>query len=155
MPSPANVPEVLVRRVVVAADYPVAADALWRGAVSYAALERMMSGPLVRVACPPGEEHEGHDLTLVFRLFGQVPVGRWRLKIVRRDDTLHRLVSEERGFFVRSWRHEIAIDALDPATARLTDTIDIDAGVLTPLIAGFARRDYARRHRLRLASIDR
>lgn len=141
-------------RVVVAADYPVPADTLWQNAVSYAALERMMSGPLIRVACPPGEEREGHELTLVFRMFGLVPVGRWRLKIVRRDDTLRRLASEERGLFVRSWRHEIAIDALDATSARLTDTIDIDAGALTPLIASFAKRDYARRHRLRLALIQ-
>ncbi len=140
-------------RVVVAADYPVPAHVLWQSAVSYAALQRMMSGPLTRVTCPPGEEHEGHDLTLVFRLFGRVPVGRWQVKIVRRDDARHRLASEERGLFVRSWRHEIAIDALDAASARLTDTIDIDAGALTPLIVRFAQADYARRHRLRLASI--
>jgi len=142
-----------VARVVVAADYPVPAARLWQSAVSYAALERMMSGPLIRVVCPSGEEREGHELTLVFRLFGRVPVGRWQLKILRRDDALRRLASEERGLFVRSWRHEIAIDTLDTNNARLTDTIDIDAGVLTTLIAGFARRDYARRHRLRLASM--
>ena len=136
-------------RVVVAADYPVAAGTLWQSAVSYAALERMMSGPIVRVACPPGEEQAGHDLTLVFRLFGRVPVGRWRLKVTRRDDSRRRLASEESGLFVKSWRHEIAIDALGANSARLTDTIEIDAGVLTPLIARFAQADYARRHRLR------
>ena len=111
------------------------------------------TGPLIRVACPAGDEQAGHDLTLVFRLFGLVPVGGWRLKITRRDDVGLRLASEESGPFVRSWRHEIAVEALSPGSARLTDTIDIDAGILTPLIVRFAQADYARRHRLRLASL--
>jgi hypothetical protein len=140
-------------RIVVAADYPVAAAMLWQAAVRYDVLERMMSGPFVRVTCPPGEEQVGHDLTLVFRLFGRVPFGRWRLKVTQRDDTRRRLVSEESGLFVQSWRHEIAVDALSANTSRLTDTIDIDAGVLTSLIVRFARREYTRRHRLRLAAL--
>jgi hypothetical protein len=35
-----------------------------------------MSGPLVRVECPKGEEQAGHDIVLTFKLLGVVPVGR-------------------------------------------------------------------------------
>ncbi len=115
----------------------------------------MMSGPLVRVACPAGEEQVGDDVVLVFRLFGVVPVGRWRLKVVARDDARRRLASEESGTFVRTWRHEVVIEALDDGRSRLTDTIEIDAGVLTPLVARFARREYARRHRLRKRMVEK
>lgn len=120
----------------------------------YDVLERMMSGPLIKVACPTGEEQVGHDVVLTFRLFGFIPAGRWRLKITERDDIRRRLKSEERGPLVRRWSHEIAVDAQGANAARLTDTIEIDAGALTPLIARFARAEYARRHRLRKALLD-
>lgn len=113
-----------------------------------------MSGPLIKVACPTGEEQVGHDVVLTFRLFGFIPAGRWRLKITERDDIRRRLKSEERGPLVRRWSHEIAVDAQGANAARLTDTIEIDAGALTPLIARFARAEYARRHRLRKALLD-
>ena len=129
--------------------YSVGADTLWRHVVRYDALEAMMSGALIRVHCPAGEERVGDDVALVFRLFDVLPVGGWRFKVVARDDARRRLRSEERGTGVKRWVHEIAIDALPNGTARLTDTIEIDAGALTPLIAWFARRDYARRHLLR------
>ena len=129
--------------------YDVDVPTLWRHVVRYDALARAMSGALVRVACPAGEEQVGDDVVLVFRLFGVVPVGRWRLKVVTRDDARRRLLSEESGTFVRAWRHEVVVDALDDGRSRLTDTIEIDAGVLTPLVARFARREYARRHRVR------
>ena len=135
--------------VTVSADYALDAAKLWRHVVRYDALQAMMSGPIVRLRCPEGEEQAGHDLVLVFRLFGVVPVGRWRLKIVARDDAGLRLASEESGPFVRRWAHEIAVVPLTAGRARLTDTIEIDAGPLTPLVAWFARREYTRRHRLR------
>lgn len=138
-----------------AADYTVDAETLWCHVVRYDALERMMSGALVRVQCPTGEEQVGHDVVLVFRLFGVVPVGRWRLKVVARDDARRRLCSEESGTFVRAWVHELVVEALDDGRSRLTDTIEIDAGVLTPLVARFARAEYARRHRLRKRMVEK
>ena len=135
--------------ITIAEDYALPAAALWASAVRYDVLERMMSGPLIKVACPAGEEQVGHDVTLAFKLFGLIPVGRWRLKITERDDARRRLKSEESGPLVRRWSHEIAVDAQGANAARLTDTIEIDAGALTPLIARFARAEYTRRHRLR------
>lgn len=135
--------------VVSKATYGVPAATLWRHVVRYDSLEAMMSGALVHVTCPAGEEQVGHDVVLVFRLIGIVPVGRWRFKVVARDDARRRLCSEESGMFVRRWAHEVVVEALDDGTSRLVDTIEIDAGVLTPFVAWFARRDYARRHRLR------
>jgi hypothetical protein len=142
-------------RVTVSAVYNATTADLWAQVVRYDALEAMMSGPWVRVTCPPGEEQVGDDVTLVFRFLGALPVGRWRFNVVARDDERRRLVSEESGTGVRSWRHEVAIDPLDDSTSRLTDTLEIDAGALTPLIAWFARREYARRHRQRQRMMTR
>ena len=139
----------MIRTVRIDATYNLAAQALWRNVVRYDALEAMMSGKLVRVKCPDGEERVGHDVPLVFLLFGVAPVGRWRFKVVARDDDRFRLRSEESGTGVRRWAHEVAIERIDDNSCRLTDTIEIDAGALTPLVAWFARREYERRHRLR------
>ena len=141
--------------VKVSETYNVPASALWAHVVRYDALQAMMSGALVRVRCPEGEEQVGHDVALIFRLFGLVPVGSWRFKVIARDDRRRRLMSEERGTGVRSWTHEIVIDADGDNRSRLTDTIAIDAGRMTPLIAAFARRDYTRRHRLRKRLLER
>lgn len=139
----------MTKVVQIDATYDSAIETLWRHVVRYDALEAMMSGALVRVACPAGEECVGDDVALTFRLFGVVPVGRWRFKVVARDDAAFRLRSEESGTGVRRWAHEIALTRVDDHACRFTDTIEIEAGALTPLIAWFARREYARRHRLR------
>jgi hypothetical protein len=105
-----------------------------------------MNAGAVRVVLPSGEEQVGDDLSLTFRLWGIVPLGWWRIRVVARDDASMRLKSEESGVLVRRWAHEIVIEALSPSTSRLTDTIEIDAGVLTPLVVRFARAEYAARH---------
>lgn len=135
--------------------YNLPAEALWRNVVRYDALEAVMSGALVRVTCPEGEEQVGDDVALTFRLLGVAPVGRWRFKVVARDDMRFRLRSEESGTGVRRWAHESAIERIDDSTCRLIDTIEIDAGALTPVVAWFARREYARRHRLRKRLVAR
>jgi ligand-binding SRPBCC domain-containing protein len=137
-----------LRRIIVSAHYAVPALTVWSHVVRYDSLQAVMSGPLVAVRCPEGEEQVGHDVALTFRLFGVVPIGGWRLKVLARDDNERRLLSQEEGTAVRYWRHEIKVES-EGEGSRLTDTITVDAGPLTPLIAAFARRDYTRRHRLR------
>lgn len=143
-----------MRTITLSDRYAVTADRLWAEVVRYKSLEVLMSSPLVRVRCPEGEEQVGDDVQLIFRLFGAVPIGTWRFKVVERDDARRRLKSEEQGTGVRSWTHEIAVTAEGDAGARLTDTIAIDAGALTPLVSAFARRDYTRRHAQRKRSLE-
>ncbi|MBI1213793.1 MAG: hypothetical protein GC190_20220 [Alphaproteobacteria bacterium] len=143
-----------MRAITVTDTYPVTPKELWAQVVRYDSLQAMMSGPLVRVRCPVGEERAGHDVALTFRLFGVVPIGRWRFKVIARDDERLRLVSDENGTGVRLWRHQIDVVA-EGSGSRLTDSIAIDAGALTPLVVAFARRDYARRHRLRKGLLAR
>ena len=141
--------------VTVTETYNLPAATLWEHVVRYDALQAMMSGALVSVRCPDGEEQVGHDVALVFRLFGLVPIGGWRFKVMARDDDRRRLKSEESGTGVRAWSHEIVIDAEGDDRSRLTDTITIDAGRMTNFVAAFARRDYKRRHRLRKRLLER
>ena len=141
--------------VTVKGEYDVDAQTLWRHVVRYDTLQALMNAGAVRVALPEGEEREGDDVQLTFRLWGRLPVGRWRIRVVERDDARLRLRSEESGAGVRRWAHTIQIAPVAPARARQTDTIEIEAGILTPLIAAFARREYAARHRARARLLAR
>jgi hypothetical protein len=142
-----------MKTIIVSDRYTASAAELWAHVVRYDSLQAMMSGPFVSVRCPEGEEQVGHDVALTFRLFGRLPIGGWRFKVLARDDKARRLLSEEKGTGVRYWRHEIKIES-EGEGSRLTDTITIDAGPLTPLVVAFARRDYTRRHRLRKRMLD-
>ena len=104
---------------------------------------------------PAGGGANSDDVALVFKLFDAIPVGRWRFKVVARDDVGRRLRSEESGTGVRRWAHEIGIEETGNNRSRLSDTIEIDAGLLTPIIVRFARSEYERRHRLRRQMIER
>lgn len=129
--------------------YEVDAEALWRHVVRYDTLQQLMNASGPRVELPAGEEQTGDDIAVVFKLWGWLPVGRWHIRVTERNDVLHRLRSEESGGSVRRWAHEVTITALSETRSRHTDTIEIDAGILTPLVAAFARRNYTMRHRER------
>ena len=135
-------------------DYEVDAQTLWRNVVRYESLERLMNAGIVRVVLPAGEEQAGQNIALTFRLFGRVPIGSWNIRIVERDDVNLRLRSEESGRGVRRWAHEIRIVDTGPNRCRHTDTVEIDAGLMTPVTAAFARRMYAVRHRERKKMVE-
>jgi len=48
---------------------------------------------------------------------------------------------------LRAWLHSFTVVAEGPAACRYTDTVEIDAGALSPLIAFLARWFYRYRHR--------
>jgi hypothetical protein len=80
-------------------------------------------------------------------LAGVVPFSRHRIRVVEIDDEKRLLRSDESGGVIRSWRHDIVVESLDVEQARYTDVVEIDAGLLTPLVAGFAWAFYRLRQR--------
>ena len=63
------------------------------------------------------------------------------------DHDAHVLISDEHGGVVRTWRHELVVASIDDTSCRYTDRIDIDAGILTPVIVAFAHVFYRYRQR--------
>lgn len=51
------------------------------------------------------------------------------------------------GKLISRWDHLITIERLDSRTCRYTDKIDVEAGILTPLVWSFALAFYAHRQR--------
>ena len=74
-------------------------------------------------------------------LFGVVPFSRHRLTVASIDDATRTLDSDEGGGIVRAWLHRITV-AEHGSGCRYEDRISIDAGVLTPLVAAYARVFY-------------
>ena len=78
-----------------------------------------------------------------------VPFSQHRISIESIDHDRRVLSTNESGGPIRRWRHLIAVEAVpgDDRRSRYTDRIEIEAGVLTPLIAGFAHAFYRLRQR--------
>lgn len=134
--------------------YHAPARDVWDIAVDYACLTEVMRGMVSFDGLPDGRIEPDHSLTVMVSLFGFLPAQPYHMEIVSLDDVGMRFVSSERGAGVKSWRH--TLDVADTATGCiLTDHIEIDAGRLTWLFAGWARFMYRRRHAPRLRILAR
>jgi hypothetical protein len=89
-----------------------------------------------------GDEVRGWTL-----LFGVIPFSRHRLAIESIDDERRRIISDEGGGMIRSWRHELIVTPLGGDRCEYVDRIAIDAGPMTTLVAGFAAVFYRYRQR--------
>ena len=122
------------------------ADAAWE-AVHSPAVFRAVSGPFTTAdSLEPGgfpERWSGGDHRVRLRLLGMLPMGSQLIRL--RDETLPdgtRVVHDEGGPLtgamrvVSTWHHRMAISA-EPSAAdartRFRDTLEVGAGILTPV----------------------
>lgn len=80
-------------------------------------------------------------------LFHAIPLHRHHIQIVEVDPAEGVIRTEEHGGLVRAWRHTLHVEAVGEGRSRYSDTVEIDAGWLTPVVAAFARLLYRYRHR--------
>lgn len=134
-----------MRRVVeVSHDYPVAPARLWALAMDIDALATM-NAPLIRFgALPAGRMRAGLVIDTTVSVLGRTPARPYRIEMASCDDAAMCAQTHETGAGLRRWDHRIAVTAV-PGGARLTDRIEIEAGLLTPVYAWWARKLY--RHR--------
>ncbi len=86
-----------------------------------------------------------HDATLL--LFGVVPLGWQTIGIEYPADAGPMTLRDNgHGLMAQQWDHWIFVTP-DGDGTRYTDRVDVSAGVLTPLVALFARMFYAHRQR--------
>jgi ligand-binding SRPBCC domain-containing protein len=97
----------------------------------------------------PDRLAEGDVIRLKLLFFGFLPGWAHEIRIVRMDEEGRRIETAEGGGGVRTWNHLISVDPAGDRT-RYSDRIEIDAGPLTPLVAGYAHLFYRyRQHRWR------
>lgn len=82
-------------------------------------------------------------------LFGFIPIG-WQAVVISEPppDGATRFIRDNGyGPLIKRWDHWIAIAPRADGTTHYIDRVDIDAGLLTPLIEIFARAFYTHRQR--------
>jgi hypothetical protein len=80
-------------------------------------------------------------------LFGFIPFSHHHLHIAKIDEEARTLSSRERGGLVKRWDHDIIVTQVSPETCSYHDRIDIDAGVVTPVVVLYAKYFYRIRQR--------
>lgn len=98
---------------------------------------------------PSGQVHAGQVIDVALSLFGLLPARPYRMRILSCDAGLRRMRSEEDGMGLRRLVHDLEVIPA-PGGAVLRDQVEIDAGWMTPLAAGFAWATYRWRHHVRL-----
>jgi hypothetical protein len=84
-------------------------------------------------------------------LFHLLPALPYRFQVVRRDERLYEIETDERGILIRAWHHLMKVNVVGEATSVYLDRVWIDAGILTPIVWLFAQLFYRfRQHRWRL-----
>lgn len=138
-----------MRTVSVATTLQAPADIVWPAAQTPHAFVHVAAGMLhfpaaERIDRPWRTGDEVHGWIL---LFGVVPFSKHYLAVESIDDERRVIVSDERGGLIRTWRHEITVTPIDPERCHYEDRIQIDAGLLTGVIAAYAHIFYRHRQR--------
>ena len=109
-----------------------------------------VAGAMLRY--PVAERHQGpwrvgDMVTGWLFLLRLIPFSRHTIEVADIDEEARTIRTEERGGLIRTWRHHVAVRPMTGHRSHYTDRIDIDAGLLTPLVATFAKVFYRYRQR--------
>ena len=75
---------------------------------------------------------------------------KWTIHVVQVDPRTRTIVTNEHGGVIRRWNHTLHVDAVDAMRSRYTDSIEIEAGALTGVVAAAVRGIFSyRQSRLR------
>jgi len=69
------------------------------------------------------------------------------LHIAKIDEEARTLSSREQGGLLKRWDHDIVVTQVGPETCSYHDRIDIDAGMMTPIVVAYAHWFYRMRQR--------
>ena len=130
---------------------PCSSEQLWDKIMDPRSLQYVAS-PLMKFI-PVGrndldkEWELNRDYNLNLYLFGFIPLGRHRIRVVYIDRKENKIESTESGQLAHVWNHTILFRQTGQKGVHYTDIIEIQAGLLTPFIWGFAHLFYRHRQR--------
>jgi len=131
----------------VRATYADPADAMFERACDFGELRRAMRGLAAYDGLPTaGQMAQGETYVTDIRFWGLFPVRNHTIRVEQVDPHNRRLLTSEHHAGIRQWRHQVDVAPRAEGTVWV-DTLIIDAGRPTPLVARFARHVYLRRHR--------
>lgn len=126
------------------------ADRVWQPVLRPKTLERVTRGLLgFSDASFPERWSAGVSVSPRLVFFPALPAWKHHLTIEFVDHETRALGTREGGGRVRTWSHRITVQPRDAASCFYRDTIDISAGLLTPLVRIYSELFY-RYRQLRL-----
>jgi hypothetical protein len=138
-------------RVLVRSVLPCDADLAW-SAVQTSALLDEICAPLIYLTPEAGKKTPerwapGSTVRMRPRMFGVLPLATRHLHWERIDDAAREIQTREHDAMIRRWDHRIHIEPAGDGQCRYTDDIEIEAGLLTPLVWLYAQGFYRHRQR--------
>nr|WP_246023606.1 hypothetical protein [Nocardia yunnanensis] len=79
--------------------------------------------------------------------FHVLPAYRHTIEVVDVDEAAGTIRTHEYGGVIKTWNHTLHVEPVAPDRCRYSDTVEIDAGRLTALVALLAANIYRYRHR--------
>ncbi len=90
---------------------------------------------------------EGETLTTRVQLLGRGPSSHHYVRIIRVDEDQGKIETDESGGLFKTWNHQMKVQPISESECRYTDRIELEAGLLNPLVWMFARSFYRCRQR--------
>ena len=142
------------KRTSITRDYAVSAQTLWDDLLNPDSLAESMKGAVTYVGLPTEPVEQGQSFTVKLKRWGWLPMGKWTMKVVERDDANFVLRSEEFGNVVTLYQHRLSIEPISDTQCRYTDEIEIDAGLFTSMVFPTFVAMYEQRHAMRKARLE-
>jgi hypothetical protein len=128
---------------------PTDADRVWPALLSPVTFLYVCKGLLGFPALSGRSEplHAGERGTGWLFAFHLIPAYRHTIEIVEVDADGKTVRTHEHGGILKAWNHTLHVEPVDEHSCRYSDTVDIDAGVATSLVAALAIGIYRYRQR--------
>jgi hypothetical protein len=126
-----------VRTIHIETNLPTDADRVWQAMQHPASFSYVCRGVIGLPALAGRTEpmHEGELGTAWLLLFHVIPLSHHTIHLVKVDPANRTMQSREHGGMLRQWNHTLHVEPISPRTCRYRDTVEIDAGPLTPIVA--------------------
>jgi hypothetical protein len=138
-----------VQTIHVETQLPTDADRVWAAICHPASFNYVCRG-LIGIPALVGRTEPmqaGEIGTAWLWLFHLVPFSHHTIEVIDIDQDTRQVRTHEHGGFVRAWNHTLHVEPISPTRCRYSDTVDIDAGALTSVVAKAAVGIYRYRQR--------
>lgn len=139
-------------QVLVAAHYPTTAEALFDRARSFADLLEATRKISNYDGLPATDMQEGETYTTNIRILGLVRCNDYQIRVNKICRETLRIETVESNNVVRLWSHHMQMKPTHRG-ALWIDSVILDAGLMTPVVARYARFMYQHRHRSRAGEV--
>ena len=138
----------MAKTIRIESTYAANADSVWAFAKDFSLLAPLSAGSVEFRGLSPVPVIQGQVIEFEVKPFYSRAFKPFKVKMVEVNDKARRFVSDEHGAGVKSWRHTLSVTQ-NSASSRQIDEIEIDAGLMTPLVAFLAKRMYTKRAAVR------